>query len=107
MTAAPFSSKYRLSRAPKSRHGLFSIHGRRDGKALDNPMLQPARVAGRSQLGSVSLFRVEADAPSLDAPVHPRRWRAASPMCSAGASYLTGQLIVIDGGNSVMENKGH
>lgn len=27
-------------------------------------------------------------------------------LCSAGASYITGQLIVIDGGNSVVEDKG-
>lgn len=27
-------------------------------------------------------------------------------LCSAGASYLTVQLIVIDGGNSVVEDKG-
>jgi 3-oxoacyl-[acyl-carrier protein] reductase len=28
-------------------------------------------------------------------------------LCSAGASYITGQLIVIDGGNSVVEDKSH
>jgi 3-oxoacyl-[acyl-carrier protein] reductase len=28
-------------------------------------------------------------------------------LCSAGASYISGQLIVIDGGNSVVEDKGH
>jgi 3-oxoacyl-[acyl-carrier protein] reductase len=28
-------------------------------------------------------------------------------LCSPGASYITGQLIVIDGGNSVVEDKGH
>jgi 3-oxoacyl-[acyl-carrier protein] reductase len=27
-------------------------------------------------------------------------------LCSPGAAYLTGQLIVIDGGNSVVEDKG-
>jgi 3-oxoacyl-[acyl-carrier protein] reductase len=27
-------------------------------------------------------------------------------LCSPGASYITGQLIVIDGGNSVVEDKG-
>lgn len=27
-------------------------------------------------------------------------------LCSPGAAYLTGQLIVIDGGNSIVEDKG-